>query len=161
MRKTHMLLAGAALTLSMCGLADMAQAKAVHHASMSTRQANAKTADLNKQQLQAAQAAMQPGATDQSNVAANGMSTNPSTDVNAAAATTDQNSVPASTTGSTTNTTATGDATMSDPAADTSTDATAQAKPTAPATTTSPSMPSSTDAPDSSAPTSESTSPGQ
>ncbi len=127
MRKTQMILAATALTLSLAATAGIADAKPTRHHSVSTAKANAITADLNRKQLQGNGAVTASGAMDAS---ANGNSISNSTGVagstdatssiNSAAATTDQNSVPAGSMSSTTNSAVAGDnsATMNSPSTD-------------------------------------------
>ncbi len=123
--KTQILMATAA-ALGMFGIADMAQAKQTHKGQIANpaqlqREHNraikagdaandpfdsSSSDSLNQQQLAKAQGAT-PMA-DGSNVASNSM-TNSTPDINSAAATTDNSSVPANSMASTTNTTATGD----------------------------------------------------
>ncbi len=115
MRKTHMIIAGT-LALALAASASFADAKPTRHHSPSDARANAKTAELNRQQLQGT--SLTNGAVD-----ANGNSMTNSTgvdstaqapdstgNINSAATTTDQNSVPAGSMSSTTNSAVAGEA---------------------------------------------------
>lgn len=118
MRKSQLLIAGAALTLSLAGWADLAQAQNINGPASAAQlqrehvramQANdpandpynpASSNDLNRKQLDRA-SALGNGPT--------GIAGEQPVDINGQASTTDNSSVPANSMASTTNTTATGD----------------------------------------------------
>ena len=110
MKKTQMILTATALTLSLAVTAGIADAKPTRHHAMSTAKANAVTADLNRKQLQGSTVTV--SGTDANG---NSMSNSTGTDINSAAATTDQNSVPAGSMSSTTNSAVAGDSTQASP----------------------------------------------
>lgn len=124
MHKTHMIMA-TAVTLALAASASLADAKPTRHHSVGSAKANAITAELNRKQLQGngtvtASGTATTDASGNSISNSTGVAANTTGGIDGAAATTDQNSVPAGSMSSTTNSAVAGDSqtTTSSPATD-------------------------------------------